>query len=186
MTDTTADNKSPEFIRTYSDELADLVVSKGGQKTLVHEFDEIRLWDCTVPSPDFLKSEEYMQCQVAMISRGTQLIFQRIRPEIYTIGSDGDLAFGEMQEKNEQGEDTETLSLMLSRTKKKLLDSVDDGEAILISNWVELQEILNIAKEEGVRTVSVILGEGSDEQEYMESYGIQTALLIANSLVEDN
>lgn len=167
------------LVRTYYDALADFIVDKGGTKELIHDFDDISLWECHLPDKSLATNPEYLNLCVDSLQHVTKNVFLRIRPEIYTVYYEGAIAFAELEE-------DDLPCVLLSRDEKQLQDAIDEGTTTLITNWPELEDLFKDAKSEDILSVSVILGEGKDEQLYVETYAIDTALLIAKSLSEDN
>lgn len=169
--------EKPNVIRTYADSLADWIVEKGGTKHLIHEFDGINMWECNI-GIDVTKDPTYIKMALDSAMKVQQNIFLRVRPEIHTVSVDGKFAYAE----RESG----TSCIMLSRKQEGITDSIDEGSTLLIKTWAELQSMLQDAKNEQVNEVAIVLGEGGDGKEYLETYPLDAVLLVSNTMLANN
>ena len=166
-------------IRTYSKEIADFLVEKGGVKNEIHSYDNLTLWEVSSVPPDVVKDEDYIRLNFNAISQAQQYIFQRLCPPIYTVGVDDAYAYAEL--------DSGISCILLARDEEKLKAAIEEkGDTFVISSWEELEHILTESKEDSCNSVAIILGKGSDGEDYLETYKTDSVLFVATTLAKPN
>lgn len=173
------DEDNDSVVRVYSTELADFIVEEGGHKELLHDFDGVQLWECHLADVELKKSPKFIKMIMEQALNNLSIVFSRIRPSIYTIILDGEVAYGDVEE--DFGS-----SLLLSRNAEKLASAVDAGIPHSISTWAEMKKHLVESKKDGVSSIAVLLGPGRGEIDYMEFYPMETAITVANSMLQSN
>lgn len=174
-----AEDEMRNIVRTHSDELADFIVTSGGKKDLIHRFDGINTWECKLPIEEFPEKGQYHKLLLESAFNSMNVIFNRICPEIWTVEVGSETAYAEVYA-------NDGLCLLLSKDKEALTEAIDDGKPTCIKTWPEFQKILTNAKKDHLKTVSIILGKGKDDLEYMETYSLATVLMIVSSMMTKN
>ena len=165
------------IISTYSDKLADKCGELGAIVTKVYDYDGINLWKCVFSDRELIKNPAIIQLYMDAVMQTQRILFARITPEIYVASVDGTIAYT-----TDEQQESEITSVIFSRDKSLLMESVSEGEPIIVSDWTTIEQIVKDALDDNITHITFLLGGDCNNQLCKEVYSLGAVKLVLEAL----